>query len=122
MYIVLLEQVRHRVRHFYSKFATKADQDALRRDVTEELKARRRITQDIPDHIFQEVMLTLQKEAMYIQSILPVVVADRNSAMREDFLENSGLDRFYVEELEREYFENNGLELEGMYQIRQGAA
>jgi uncharacterized protein (TIGR04442 family) len=122
LYLVLLEQVRHRVRNFYSRFTTKADQDALRRDVVEELRARKRIKGDVPDHVFQEVMVTMQKEAMYIQSILPVIVAEKNSVMREDFLENSGLDRFYVEELEREYFENNGLEFEGIYQIRQGGA
>ena len=35
-------------------------------------------------------------------------------------MENSGLDRFYVEELEREYYEKNDLDMEGLYQIRKG--
>lgn len=116
----LLELVRHRVRNFYSTFATKADQDALRREVTEELKARKRIRQDIPEAVFQEVIQTLQKEANYLQNVLPKIVASKDVAMREEFLKNSGLDRFYVEELEREYYENNGLDLEELYQIRQG--
>ncbi len=117
---MLLEQVRHRVRNFYSTFATKADQDALRREVGEELKARKRIKEDIPDHIFEQTIHAIQKEAVYLQNLLPVIIAEKNGALREDFLANSGLDRFYVEELEREYYENNGLELEGLYQIRQG--
>ena len=40
--------------------------------------------------------------------------------LREDFLENSGLDRFYVEELEREFYELNDLNMEELYQIRKG--
>ena len=57
---------------------------------------------------------------MYIHNLLPQIIAEKNSSLREDFLENSGLDRFYVEELEREFFELNGLNLEELYQIRKG--
>ncbi|HEY3308073.1 MAG TPA: TIGR04442 family protein [Desulfuromonadaceae bacterium] len=118
--IVLLEHVRDRIRNFYSKFSTKADQEALRREVTEELKTKKRIQTEIPDHIFNETIFTIKKEAMYIHSLLPNIISDRNMGLREDFLENSGLDRFFVEELEREYYEKNGLDLEDLYQIRKG--
>jgi uncharacterized protein (TIGR04442 family) len=118
--IVLLEHVRDRIRNFYSKFSTKADQEALRREVSEELKTKKRIRSDIPVHLFNETIFTIKKEAMYLHSLLPTIVAERNVGLREDFLENSGLDRFYVEELEREYYEKNDLDLEGMYQIRKG--
>lgn len=118
--IVLLEHVRDRIRNFYSKFSTKADQEALRREVTEELKTKKRIQMDIPDHIFNETIFTIKKEAMYIHSLLPTIISERNMGLREDFLENSGMDRFFVEELEREYYEKNGLDLEDLYQIRKG--
>lgn len=118
--IVLLEHVRDRIRNFYSKFTTKADQDALRREVIEELKTKKRITSDIPDHLFSESIFTIKKEAMYLHSLLPQIIAERNVGLREDFLENSGLDRFYVEELEREYYEKNDLNIEELYQIRKG--
>lgn len=118
--IVLLEHVRDRIRNFYSKFTTKADQEALRREVVEELKTKKRISTDIPDHLFNETIFTIKKEAMYLHSLLPQIIAERNAGLREDFLENSGLDRFYVEELEREYYEKNGLDIEGLYQIRKG--
>jgi uncharacterized protein (TIGR04442 family) len=64
--------------------------------------------------------MTIKKEAMYIHTLLPTIIAECNLTLREDFLENSGLDRFYVEELERAYFEKNGLDLEDLYQIRKG--
>lgn len=118
--IVLLEHVRDRIRNFYSKFTTRADQEALRREVIEELKTKKRITADIPDRLFNETIFTIKKEAMYLHSLLPQIIAERNDGLREDFLENSGLDRFYVEELEREYYEKNGLDIEDLYQIRKG--
>jgi uncharacterized protein (TIGR04442 family) len=118
--IALLEHVRERIRNFYSKFTTKSDQEALRREVVEELKNKKHITADIPDHLFNETIFTIKKEAMYLHSLLPQIIAERNVGLREDFLENSGLDRFYVEELEREYYEKNGLDFEDLYQIRKG--
>jgi uncharacterized protein (TIGR04442 family) len=120
MAIVLLEHVRDRIRNFYSKFITKADQDALRREVTEELKTKKRTGADIPDRLFNEAIFTIKKEAMYLHALLPQIISERNVSLREDFLENSGLDRFYVEELEREYYEKNGLNIEELYQIRKG--
>lgn len=120
LYLMVLELVRHRVRNFYSSYATKAEQDVLRREVLEELKARKKLAVNLPDHVFQETVATIQKEAVYLQSLLPTIIAEKNAVLREDFLANAGLDRFYVEELEREYYEQNGLDLEEMYQIRQG--
>lgn len=116
--IILLEQVRDRVRNFYSKFSTKSDEEALRREVTEELRTRKCIKDYIPDHIFNETVFTIKKEAMYLHSLLPTIISKRDIGLRKDFLENSGLDRFYVEELEREYYEKNRLDMEELYQIR----
>ena len=118
--IVLLEHVRDRIRNFYSKFTTKSDQEALRREVVEELRTKKLVSAEIPDHLFSETLFTINKEAMYLHSLLPQIVAERNVGLREDFLDNSGLDRFYVEELEREYYEKNGLDIEELYQIRKG--
>lgn len=118
--ILLLSHVRDRIRNFYSKYTTKADQQALRREVNEELIAKKLVDGNVPDRLFDEAILTIQKEAVYLHGLLPRIIADRDTALREDFLENSGLDRFYVEELEREYFELNDLDLEELYQIRKG--
>jgi uncharacterized protein (TIGR04442 family) len=120
IFLILLEHVRERIRNFYSKFNTKADQDSLKQELTEELRHKKLITSDIPDELFHETILTIKKEAIYIHNLLPTVIAEKDVALREDFLENSGLDRFYVEELEREYFELNDLNMEDLYQIRKG--
>jgi len=118
--IVLLEHVRDRIRNFYSRFNTRADQEALRREVTEELKTKKSIKAEIPDHLFNETIITIKKEAMYLHTLLPAIITEHNICLREDFLANSGIDRFYVEELEREYYEKNGLDMEELYKIRKG--
>ena len=118
--VILLEHIHDRIRNFYSKYSTRADQDALRREVTEELKNRKIVKDYLPDHLFEETIFTIKKEAMYLHTLLPQIISERNVGLREDFLENSGLDRFYVEELEREYYEKNGLDIEDLYQIRKG--
>lgn len=120
LYLTLLEHVKDRIRNFYSKYATKADQDALKKELAEELTNKKILEGEIPDHLFREAILTIKKEAVYIHNLLPQIITEKNSSLREDFLENSGLDRFYVEELEREFFELNGLNLEELYQIRKG--
>ena len=118
--IALLHQVRDRIRNFYSNYATRDDQATLKREVTEDLRSRKLITGEIPARLFDETIVTIKKEAVYLHSLLPLIIDRKDSALREDFLENSGLDRFYVEELEREYFELNRLDMEQLYQIRKG--
>jgi uncharacterized protein (TIGR04442 family) len=117
---IVLDHVRERIRNFYSRYSTKADQEALKQEVIEELLHKKLLTDQIPARIFDEVILTIKKEAVYIHNLLPEIIAGQNVALREDFLENSGLDRFYVEELEREYYELNDLNIEELYQIRKG--
>lgn len=120
LFIVLLSHVRERIRNFYSKYATQADQETLKREVAEELKHKKLLQGDVPEHLFLETILTIKKEAVYLHNLLPKIIQERNVGLREDFLENSGLDRFYVEELEREYYELNDLPIDGLYHIRKG--
>jgi uncharacterized protein (TIGR04442 family) len=116
----VLEHVRERIRNFYSKYTSKADQNILKREVGEELRHKKLLDRDLLDDLFNEVVLTIKKEAIYIHNLLPTIIAGKDTALREDFLENSGLDRFYVEELEREYYELNELDMQQLYQIRKG--
>jgi uncharacterized protein (TIGR04442 family) len=120
LFLVLLRHVRERIRNFYSKFTTKSEQLILKTEVTEELLVKKLIKSEINSELFSETILTIQKEAIYLHNLLPQIIAEKNIVLREDFLDNSGLDRFYVEELELEYFELNELPLEDLYQIRKG--
>ena len=122
LYGLLLQHVKDRIRNFYSRYNSRAEQDALLQEVTEELRNKGLISVEVPPALFRDVVVNIKKEAIYLHNLLPRIVAERDVALREDFLDNSGLDRFYVEELEREYFELNHLDLEALYQIRKGYA
>ncbi|HZV80611.1 MAG TPA: TIGR04442 family protein [Geobacteraceae bacterium] len=120
LFLVLMRHIRERIRNFYSKFNTKDDQITLKREVEDELHSKKLLKGQINNDLFYETILTIQKEAIYLHNLLPQIIAEKDISLREDFLDNSGLDRFYVEELELEYFELNGLPLEDLYQIRKG--
>lgn len=122
LYGLLLSHVKERIRNFYSRYNTRAEQEALLAEVTEELHNKRVFEGEIPAALFRNVVVNIKKEAVYLHNLLPGIIAERDVALREDFLDNSGLDRFYVEELEREYFELNNLDRENLYLIRKGYA
>lgn len=119
-YGLLLANVKDRIRNFYSRYNSRAEQEALRLEIAEELRNKHLLKADIPSPLFRDVLVNIKKEAIYLHNLLPRIVAENDSLLREDFLDNSGLDRFYVEELEREYFELNHLDLEALYLIRKG--
>jgi len=116
---IVLNHVKERIRNFYSRFNTPTEQEELYSEINEDL-ASNRLTgpAGVPKGLFREVLVNLKKEAFYIHNLLPRIIANRDVALREDFLDNSGLDRFYVEELEREYFVLNHLDAEDLDPIR----
>lgn len=120
LFLVILGVVRERIRNFYSRYSTKADQEILKREIAADLRHKKQLDHEIPDAIFHEVILAIKKEAVYFHNILPTIITEKNILLREDFLENSGLDRFYVEELEREYFNLNNLNMEELNELRKG--
>lgn len=122
LYNILLAHVKERIRNFYSRYNTRAEQEALLLEIAEELRNKGLVVGEIPAALFRDVVVNIKKEAIYLHNLLPKIIAERDVALREDFLDNSGLDRFYVEELEREYFELNNLDMEDLYLIRKGYA
>ena len=122
LYTILLSHVKERIRNFYSKYNTRAEQEALLVEIADELYNKGLYTGDIPLAQFHNVVVNIKKEVVYIHNLLPRIIAERDTSLREDFLDNSGLDRFYVEELEREYFSLNNLDMEALYSIRKGLA
>ncbi len=120
LYTLLLAHVKDRIRNLYSRYSTRAEEETLRSEVAEELHSKGFLKGDLSATLFANVVVDIKKEAVYLHNLLPRIFAEKNVALREDFLENSGLDRFYVEELEREYCEANSLELDDLYLIRKG--
>lgn len=59
--------------------------------------------EELPDKLLGKILLDLRKELFYVNNILPVVKDGFGFELREDFIKNSGLDKGYVEELDRSY-------------------
>jgi uncharacterized protein (TIGR04442 family) len=96
--------VKSHIRNFYySDLRSRDSLEGLRRDISAELQLRRVLRDEVSEALFHAVILDVQKEAIYVQQILPQVIDRRDPALREDFIVNSGLDRFYIEELENSY-------------------
>jgi len=120
LYILLHHAIKERLRGFYQGLDTKEGQDALLKEITDEFLLKGLLNRDIPPDLFKEVLFNLRKESFYLNSLFPRIIENKDSRLRDDFLNNSGLDRFYIEGLERTYFEESGLPLTLLDEIRRG--
>jgi uncharacterized protein (TIGR04442 family) len=98
------------MRSFFPGLDTRKGRDKIREDITRELFAKG-AAGEINKKLFDKVFLDLGKESFYLNHLLPTIIHARDTGLREDFLNNSGLDRFYVEILEKEYFESRKLDV-----------
>ncbi|OQY19854.1 MAG: TIGR04442 family protein [Desulfobacteraceae bacterium 4572_35.1] len=106
----LLTIVQELLKNKYSQTLNWECRVMFRRDVEARLQLQGISYDPFPDQIFCEVMINVEKELFYLQQLLPKIIAEKHYNLRDDFLLNSGLDRFYIEELEHEYLLRHGLE------------
>lgn len=120
LYNIVLNHAKDRIRTRYSRYNTKVEQDELCSELTDELLVRGIISKNLEPELFQTVIHDIKKEALYLRQLLPEIIANNDIDLRNDFLANSGLDHFYIEDLEREYFTLNRLGTEQLQQLRAG--
>lgn len=111
--------LKERMRSFFPGLEIKGVRDQIRGDIAGEL-AERGIKSNIAPKLFEKAFIDLRKESLYLNQILPAVIQNMDNALREDFIDNSGLDRFYIESLESEYFEEKGLNMSILEFLREG--
>ncbi len=109
LYKMVYAALKERLRSFFPGLDTRKGREKVREDIIREL-SEKDIRIDVPKKLFEKVFIDLQKESFYINHLLPIIIQNKDINLREDFLENSGLDRFYVETLEKDYFEQKGLD------------
>ncbi len=118
LYDEIHSTLREKLRNFYGGFEIKESRNRIRAEIARELEAKG-IKTRISTRLFQKVYLDLRKEAVYLTQILPQVIQNADAALREDFLLNSGLDRFYVESLEQKFLEEKGIDQSILETIRE---
>lgn len=107
-YFAAYSLARRRMANFYLELNTVEGRDTFRREILAEIAhdaELRDLDPYMTEGLLEEVITKIRLEAFYINQLLPRIVEEQDSKLRNDFLSNSGLDRFQVEELEREYFE-----------------
>ena len=120
-YYLLYSLSRKRMSNFYLELNTAEGRTTFRReivaefDVTPELA---NVIEYVDDKLIDEVITKIRLEAFYINNMLPRIIHEQDPRIREDFLQNSGLDLFQVEELESEYFEMRSLPPQLLQSIR----
>jgi uncharacterized protein (TIGR04442 family) len=110
IYMAIHRYIKDRFKSIYAELNSKEDQEIFIQDLNREVQAKGIIKVAVPHHIYEEIILDIRKESFYLNNLLPHIIVSRDNRVREDFLTNSGLDRFYVEELERDYFDMNQID------------
>jgi uncharacterized protein (TIGR04442 family) len=99
---------RRRMANFYLELNTAEGRETFRREIRAEMAhdpELRELQETMTEGLLEEVITKIRLEAFYINQLLPRIIEEQDVRLRNDFLSNSGLDRFQVEELESEYFE-----------------
>jgi len=107
-YFAVYKLARRRMMNFYLELNTPEGRETFRREMRDEI-SRDAELKDLHDLIneslLEDVITKIRLEAFYINQLLPRIIDVQDARLRSDFLSNSGLDRFQIEELESEYFE-----------------
>lgn len=107
-YFAIYRISRKRMSNFYLELNTAEGRETFRREIRAEIAHDEHLkdVQDVvTEPLLEEVITKIRLEAFYINQLLPKIIDEQDAKMRNDFLSNSGLDRFQIEELESEYFE-----------------
>lgn len=107
-YFAAYNLARRRMANFYLELNTPEGRETFRREIRAEIAhdpELHELQEFMTEGLLEEVITKIRLEAFYINQLLPRIVEEQDGRLRNDFLSNSGLDRFQVEELESEYFE-----------------
>ena len=121
-YFALYRLARRRMMNFYLELNTTEGRETFRKEIaaeaTRDLELRE-LSDLIDETLIDDVITKIRLEAFYINQLLPRIVDDADADVRNDFLVNSGLDRFQIEDLEEEYFEMRAFPPQLLQAIRQ---
>jgi uncharacterized protein (TIGR04442 family) len=118
LYTAIHRYIKDRFKSIYAELNSQEDQEIFIQDLNREIQARGIVQGPVPHNIFEEIILDIRKESFYLNNLLPHIIVSRDHRVREDFLVNSGLDRFYIEELENDYFDMNKIGKSILEEIR----
>ena len=102
-YFAAYNLARRRMANFYLELNTPEGRETFRREIKAEIGLDEELSevQDvITESLLEEVITKIRLEAFYINQLLPRIIEEQDAKLRNDFLSNSGLDRFQIEDLD----------------------
>jgi len=118
IYNLIRQLIKKQPQDIFHRLYDQSTRDYLRSELTRELIKKDAIDKEIPEHLFQKVIRDIIQEKSYLQEILPHIIEKPENPLREKFLQESGLDRYYIEEVERGHFEFHHLSEELLEKIQ----
>jgi uncharacterized protein (TIGR04442 family) len=118
IYNLIRQLIKKQPQDIFDPLKDRNARDLLRAKLTRELIKKDAIHKDIPEHLFQKVIRDILQEKNYLEEILPQIIEKPENHLRENFLQESGLDRYYIEEVEKDHFEFHHLSEELLEQIQ----
>lgn len=102
LYKYIRTVLKDRLRELYTTSDIREILPRIKKELKEDMISKG-IEESYSDRLIDKVLIDLKKESYYLNTLLPEIIKNHDLDLREDFLSNSGLDRFYIEELEKEY-------------------
>lgn len=103
-YQLLYNEAKKRLKEIPGALDSRRWEDQFIKEVLKSL-LRDKPVNNITKELIKKVFTALKMEVFYVDTILPDILKSGEINLREDFINNSGLDRFFIEDIEREYIE-----------------
>ncbi len=117
LFMQLAEIMAEQVKQQQHALTSPPGRELLKRLTTIELRRRHGVEGDIPDSLFNKAFDLIKLEAIYTNVVLPQALQG-NRTLRQEFIAGSGLDLFYLEELEEQYCASRALPADTLSRLR----
>ncbi len=107
IYREIHDTIKEKMGDIYASLDMTEGLQRIYKEITRDL-AKKGVATGTIERIFRRALLDLKKESYYLNYLIPRIVKTGDLVLREDFLVNSGLDRFYIEALEKGYLAERG--------------
>ncbi len=107
LYKHVYSSLQENLRAIYPLLEHREGRKEILEGINKELR-KKGIVRNIPERLFDKVLLDLKKESFYLNHIFPEILKTGDLSLREDFIVNSGFDRFHLENIEMHYLEEKG--------------
>lgn len=116
--VSVVTSIQEAIGNRYGLLVGDGERDTIKRIVSIELRHKRLLSGDIPDNLFDVGLRLAKSSLMYMNTLLPIIVSQGDSVLREEFIRDSGLDRLLVEELEEFWCARENIEASRLDPIR----